>query len=50
MKKLFKSYEDIVYLRNEELDESVIGKGTFSEIRLVCHKNNPSVIYALKDM
>ena len=50
MKKLFHSEDDIVYLRNEELDESIIGKGTFSEIRLVHHKNNPNIIYALKDM
>ena len=50
MKKLFNSRDEMVYRRNDELDKSVIGKGTFSEVRLVSHKNNPNVLYALKDM
>lgn len=49
MGKLFKSTEEIQYVRKENQHE-LVGRGTTSTVKKVYHLSNPSVVYAMKIM
>ena len=48
MSKIFKSVDDIQPVRNKGSDK--LGTGSFSKVNLVCHKQDPSKWYALKEV
>lgn len=48
MSKIFKSLDDIQPVKNNGSDK--LGTGSFSKVNLVCHKQNPSKWYAMKEV
>lgn len=48
MSKIFKSLDDIQPVKNNGTDK--LGTGSFSKVNLVCHKQNPSKWYAMKEV
>ena len=48
MSKIFKSLDEIQPVKNNGTDK--LGTGSFSKVNLVCHKQNPSKWYAMKEV
>lgn len=48
MSKIFKSVDDIQPVKNNGTEK--LGSGSFSKVNLVCHKQNPSKHYAMKEV
>lgn len=46
MGKIFKSLEEVVYVKNKGSED--LGEGSFSKVKLVSHKNNSSLLFAMK--
>ncbi len=47
MPNLFTSLSDIVNTKTKQ-GKSKLGSGSFGEVRLVTHRNTPSIRYAMK--
>ena len=48
MSKIFKSLDDVQPAKNNGTDK--LGTGSFSKVNLVCHKQNPSECFAMKEV
>lgn len=48
MPRLFKTLDDVRPVNSNGSDK--LGQGTFSKVNLVCHKSNPTKMYAMKEV
>ncbi len=48
--KIFKSFSEIQFYKSKNAKQLLIGKGAFSEVCLIYHRDNPERFYALKKM